>query len=96
MMRNVVLDVPTFGFVMGTRAALAGGMGLLLSARLPDARRRAIGMTLVAIGVITTIPAAMSVVRSVRRSRRRPQTVDRDPGLIGAKRFPRKGDDDLL
>ena len=95
-MRNVALKLPTFAFVVGTRAALAGGIGLLLSERLTPNRRRAIGAALFAIGAVTTIPAAISVMRSVRRSRPRgaKSVVDRDTRLIGATRFPRKGDDD--
>ena len=94
-MKTVFLNLPTFGFIVGTRAGLGVGIGLLLSERLPAERRRMIGTTLVALGAATTIPAAMSVARSVRRSSpfvRRPR-VDRDKRLIGATRFPRKGDD---
>ena len=57
-MKQLTLSVPTFGFIIATRAALAFGVGLLVSAKIPEARRRAIGMTLVAIGAATTIPAA--------------------------------------
>ena len=62
-MRNIVLNLPTLGFVIATRAALAAGVGLLLSRRLSDAQRRAIGTTLVSIGVATTIPAVLAVFR---------------------------------
>ena len=65
-MKNVVLSVPTFGLVVGTRAALGVGIGLLLSRRVSDARRRAIGLTLVSRGAATTIPAAMAVFRNRR------------------------------
>jgi hypothetical protein len=58
---NLVLSPPILGFVIGTRAALAFGLGLLLADRIPESRRRAVGLTLVAIGAATTIPAAMSV-----------------------------------
>jgi hypothetical protein len=58
---DLVLTPPLFGFVIGTRAALAFGLGLLLADRIPESRRRKVGLTLVAIGVATTIPAAMSV-----------------------------------
>jgi hypothetical protein len=58
---NLVLSPPLFGFVIGTRAALAFGLGLLLADRIPESRRRTIGLTLVAIGAATTIPAAISV-----------------------------------
>jgi hypothetical protein len=46
-----------FAFVVGTRVALALGVGLLVSARLPSKLRRAIGATLVGIGAVSTIPA---------------------------------------
>ena len=52
-----------FGFVVGTRAALAAGLGLLLSNKIPESRRRAIGLTLVSIGAATTIPAVMAIFR---------------------------------
>jgi len=52
-----------FGFVVATRAALAAGVGLLLANRIPESRRRVIGLTLVSIGAATTIPAAMAVFR---------------------------------
>jgi hypothetical protein len=95
-MKSIVLDVPSFTFVLGTRVALAAGIGLLVSDKLSDTRRRAIGTTLIALGAATTLPAAISVVRGLRRARRSALTssLDRDPRLIGATRFPRKGDDD--
>lgn len=52
-----------FAFVVATRAALAAGVGLLVANRIPESRRRTIGLTLVSIGVATTIPAAMAVFR---------------------------------
>ena len=58
---KLILSPPLLGFVIGTRAALAFGLGLLLADRIPESRRRAVGLTLVAIGAVTTIPAAMSV-----------------------------------
>jgi hypothetical protein len=97
-MKNLVLTLPTLGFIVSTRAALAFGVGLLAANRISEPRRRAIGSTLVAIGAVTTIPAVMSVVRH-RFTRGQPVKgtvpgVDRDERLIGAERFPRKGDDE--
>ncbi len=97
-MRNVALDLPTFGFIIGTRAALAAGIALLVSERLSAARRRAVGITLVAVGAVTTVPVALAVMRSLGRSARRGKRspVLRDEHLVGATRFPRKGDDDVV
>jgi hypothetical protein len=60
-MKKIVLNAPTLGFVVMTRAMLGVGIGLLLSERLPAEWRRAVGLTLVTVGAATTIPAAMAV-----------------------------------
>jgi hypothetical protein len=95
-MRSLVLDVPEFGFILGTRAALAAGIGLLIGNTLPETRRRAVGGALVALGVASTIPAAMTIARGLRRfrSREAARGIEYDQRLIGATRFPRKGDDE--
>ena len=76
-MKQVSLALPAFGFVVATRAALG-------------------------VGAIATIPAAVAVVRGIRRATRHaavrreknfPAAVERDVRLIGATRFPRKGDE---
>jgi len=56
-MKNVLLDLPTLGFIVTTRAALGVGIGLLMSERLTAERRRAIGAALIAVGAVTTVPA---------------------------------------
>ena len=60
-MRNPTLSFPEFMFIVGTRAALAAGVALLFSDRLSRGQRRSIGAALVAVGAVTTIPAAMAV-----------------------------------
>lgn len=60
-MDNLILSRPLLGFVVGTRAALAFGIGLLVADRIPEARRRAIARTLISVGAATTIPAAWVV-----------------------------------
>jgi hypothetical protein len=92
-MKEVTLPVPMFGFILATRAALAAGVALLVGGRLSPERRRAVGTTLVAIGVATTVPAAMFIRRGFRRGGG--SVVHRDKSLIGATRFARKGDDEL-
>jgi len=68
-MKTVTLPLPMFGFIVATRAALGVGLGLLVADRLPQERRRAAGAMLVAIGALTTIPAAAALTRSFRRTR---------------------------
>jgi hypothetical protein len=58
-MRTKTLTIPEVGFIAGTRAALAAGIALLVADRLSASSRRAVGITLVAIGAATTVPAAM-------------------------------------
>jgi hypothetical protein len=96
-MKNVVLELPTLAFVVSTRAALGVGIGLLLSERLPMARRRAVGAAMIALGAATTIPAAIAVVRGLRRpARRTGNVIGHDRHLVGATRYARRGDDDSL
>ena len=64
-MKTLELNLPTLVFVVVTRGLLGVGIGLLLSARLPPERRRAVGLTLIGIGAATTVPAALTVLRSV-------------------------------
>jgi hypothetical protein len=66
-MKTLDLNLPTFGFVVATRAALGVGIGLLVSGKLDDARRRKVGLTLVGLGAATTVPAAIAVVRAAKR-----------------------------
>lgn len=51
-------------FVIGTRAMLAAGVAFLISGRLSKKQRKIVGTTLVSLGAITTIPAAMIFFRS--------------------------------
>jgi len=60
-MKTVNLPLPWFGFVVGTRAALGVGLGLLLSQRMTEDKRRRLGWTLVSIGAATTIPAVLRI-----------------------------------
>jgi hypothetical protein len=69
-MRTLVLTPPLLGFVVGTRAALAFGVGLLMAERIPPDKRRSLALTLIAIGAATTIPAAWSVLGAVAPSSR--------------------------
>ena len=70
-MKNLVLNMPTFGFVVATRAMLGVGIGLLLSERMPAEQRRRVGMGLVMIGAATTIPAVMALLRGRNEGRRK-------------------------
>jgi hypothetical protein len=60
-MRDPELTLPEVMFIVGTRAALAAGVALLVSNTLSRGQRRSIGAALVAVGAVTTIPAAMAL-----------------------------------
>jgi hypothetical protein len=94
LVKTIVLDLPAFAFVVVTRAALAAGIGMLLTGRLSTRQRRSVGAALLTVGAATTIPAVMSVLRGMRRFRsQREAAVERDSRLVGTTRFPRKGDE---
>jgi hypothetical protein len=60
-MNTVVLTRPEFAFIVATRGILGVGIGLLVAGRLNGEQRRSVGRALLAIGLATTIPAALAV-----------------------------------
>lgn len=63
-MRKHRLTAPQIGFLVGTRAMLAAGAGMLLTGKTPREVRRKVGIVLVVLGVLTTIPALRLLARS--------------------------------
>jgi hypothetical protein len=68
-MNKLVLNLPTFGFAVATRAALGVGIGLLISEKMSAENRRRVGLALVAVGAATTIPVVRAVLRSTNEAR---------------------------
>lgn len=64
-MREVNLTLPELALLVGTRAALGAGLGLLLAGCLPEKQRIAVGWTLVLVGAATTVPLASEVLGKV-------------------------------
>jgi hypothetical protein len=60
-MKRVELTLPQFLFVVGTRAMLGTGIGLLVSGRLRRHWRRNVGLALLAAGAVATVPSALLV-----------------------------------
>jgi hypothetical protein len=60
-MKKATLTLPQLALLAGTRGALGAGIGLLLADRLDAPNRRAVGWTLVGVGVLTTIPLALEI-----------------------------------
>lgn len=63
-MRETRLTVPQIALIAATRGMAGAGIGLLLADRLPEASRKAVGWTLLLVGVLTTIPLAAEVLGS--------------------------------
>ena len=61
------LPLPELALLVGTRGLLGAGLGLLLAEQVNPPQRRAVGWTLVAIGVATTIPVALMVFNRRKR-----------------------------
>ena len=60
------LTLPELGLIAATRGLLGAGIALLLADKLSDDQRRAVGWTLTAVGALTTIPLALSVLAKRR------------------------------
>ena len=74
------ITLPELALIGGTRAALGAGIGLLLADRLNNDQRRAVGWTLFAVGALTTIPLAASVLsRGEVSNRMRRASESHDP-----------------
>jgi hypothetical protein len=56
------LTIPEIILIGGTRAALGVGIGLLISDRLNKDQRKAVGWTLLAVGVLSTLPIVRGVL----------------------------------
>jgi hypothetical protein len=81
---------PEVIFVAATRGLLGAGIGLLISERLTREQRRGAGWLLASIGIVTTIPSAMLVLRrpaprAARPAATPPTTRERATGYAGKR-----------
>ncbi|HVC97732.1 MAG TPA: hypothetical protein VND64_28940 [Pirellulales bacterium] len=67
-MRQVQLTLPELALLVGTRAALGAGLGLLLGDWLPKNERKTVGWTLLLVGALTTVPLAFEVLGKIGAS----------------------------
>ena len=56
------LTMPEIGLIGGTRGMLGCGLGLLLADRLSPDKRRLVGVVLVVIGLLSTVPLVAQVL----------------------------------
>jgi hypothetical protein len=66
-MTQRTITLPLLGLIAGTRAALGAGIALLLADRMTAEQRRAVGWTLTAVGVVSTIPLAAHVLLATKK-----------------------------
>jgi len=60
-MKKATLTLPEVAMIAGTRGALGAGAALLLADRLNKEQRRTAGLTLLLVGVLSTVPLALLV-----------------------------------
>jgi hypothetical protein len=61
-MKRTEIALPELGLIASTRGLLGAGIGLLLADRMSEKPRKAVGWTLLLIGVLSTIPLAWLVL----------------------------------
>lgn len=62
-MRQATLPISEIGLIAATRGIAGAGAGLLIASRVPEKNRKMVGWGLFAIGVLTTIPFLIDVLR---------------------------------
>ena len=62
------LTIPEIFLIAGTRVAFGAGLGLLLADRLSKDARKGAGFALLAVGALTTIPIAASILGKPRHT----------------------------
>ena len=67
-MLQVQGTLPELALLVGTRAVLGAGLGILLANYLPETQRKAVGWTLLLVGAVTTVPLACEMLGRVRAS----------------------------
>jgi hypothetical protein len=67
-MKQATLTIPEIGLIAATRGMLAAGAALMLADRIPKERRKFIALPLLAIGVLSTLPLAIDVIRKVKKA----------------------------
>lgn len=60
-MQRRSLSIPEIAIIAGTRGALGAGLGLLLADSMSREQRRAVGWSLLGVGLLSTIPIAVQL-----------------------------------
>ena len=62
-MKQRQLNLSDIILIAATRGMMGAGIGLLAAGKLTDEQRLAVGRTLLAVGILTTIPLLMRVFK---------------------------------
>ena len=65
-MKEIPLTFPEIGMINGTRFVIGTGVGLLLSEQMDRNTRKAVGISLLAAGILFSIPVGMSLLGRLR------------------------------
>lgn len=66
-MRKANLSIPEIGAIAATRGMAAAGAALLMSDRISDKKKRPLGIALLAIGALSTIPLALDFFHKLKK-----------------------------
>ena len=61
-MKATCISIPELALIAGTRAALGAGIALIVGDQLTKEQKKAVGWTLLLVGVVTTIPLLADVI----------------------------------
>jgi len=74
-MREVPLTLPEVGMINITRFIIGTGAGLLLAGKLDNKARRAVGLTLVTVGSLFSIPVGIAFLGKLRGGHTQPRQL---------------------
>ena len=66
-MKERQLNLSDIALIAATRGMMGAGIGLLAAGKLSEEQRLAVGRTLLAVGIMTTIPLLMRVFKQDSR-----------------------------
>lgn len=74
-MGKVNLPLSELGAIAATRGMLGAGTALLMGRRIPVGRRKDVGIALLLIGALTTVPLVIDIFRRMRSDTTTPDTT---------------------
>ena len=78
-MKQVAMPVAELGIIAATRGIGGAAIGLLIADRIPKDRRTKIALPMLAIGVLSTIPLAVDIIRKARANSAPEPKLEGDP-----------------